>query len=175
LFLFFPHPSNLIIGSAPTRVYPSSRFSAKILEGSGGQEPRYSTVGTARWHHLPGSSIQNAPVPRTTTHAGSKHGALHGSTGRRVESLNPANPSRIRHEAQEALQASPGSVRGSESLPGAFLRSLEAFPGQGQTAEVQFRPLPMPRCSIPRTTHGTSSGFMENRGTGVDFPSPSTL
>jgi hypothetical protein len=36
--------------------------------------------------------------------------------------------------------------------------------------ESQFRPLPVPRCQAPRTTHGTSNDFRENRGTGVDFP-----
>jgi hypothetical protein len=35
--------------------------------------------------------------------------------------------------------------------------------------ESQFRPLPVPRCQVPRTTHGTNNGFLENRGTGVDF------
>jgi hypothetical protein len=64
-----------------------------------------------------------------------------------------------------------GSVRGSEAILAYASAILEAFPGQGQMAESQFRPLPVPQCPVVRTTHSTSNGFRENRGTGVDFPS----
>jgi hypothetical protein len=70
---------------------------------------------------------------------------------------------------------SQGSPGGSEAIPGAFLRSLEAFPWQGHMAGSQFRPLPVLRCPVPRTTHSTSNGFQENPGTGVDFPSPDPI
>jgi hypothetical protein len=86
-----------------------------------------------------------------------------------------ANHSQIRHEAQEALQASQGSPEGSGAVLAHASAILEAFPGQGRMAESQFRPLPVPRCQVPRTTHGTNNGFLENRGTGVDFPSPDPI
>jgi hypothetical protein len=102
------------------------------------------------------------------------HSILHGSTGRQ-KSRSLANPSWIRYEAQEALQASQGSPGGSEAILGVSWRSLEAFPGQGQMAESQFYPLPVPRYPAPRTMHSTSNGFREIRGTGVDFPSPDPI
>jgi hypothetical protein len=153
---------------------PDSRMAAA------GREPGYSRVGTARQHHAAYSStVRQASAPQATTHpptqASSRHGALHGSTGRRAESWNPANSSQIRYEALEALQASRDSPRGSGAILAYASAILEAFPWQGRMAESQFRPLPVPRYPVLRTTHGTSNGFRENRGTGVDLPSPSTL
>jgi hypothetical protein len=107
--------------------------------------------------------------------AGSRHGALHDSTGRGAESRKLANPSQILYETLEALQASQGSPEGSEAILAYASAILEAFPGQDQMAESQFRPLPVPRCPAPRTTHSTSNDFGENRGTGIDFPSPDPI
>lgn len=96
-------------------------------------------------------------------------GSVHGSTGRGAESRKPANHSQIRYEAQEALQASQGSPEGSGAILAHASAILEAFPGQDRMAESQFRPLPVPRTTVRGTTHSTSNGFRENRGTGVDF------
>jgi hypothetical protein len=122
-------------------------------------------------HCTPGISTTGYHPP---TQASSRHGALHSSTGRQ-KSRGLANSSQIRYEALEALQASQGSPGGSGAILAYASAILEALPGQGRMAESQFRPLPVPRYPVLHTTHGTSNGFRENRGTGVDFLSPDPI
>jgi hypothetical protein len=167
---------------------PLPDFVSDFPKAAADREPGCSGVGTARQHHAAYSStVRHAPVPRTTTHARTMPrcpAQQYRQAGRRVENLNPTNRSQIRYEAQEALQASQGSPRGSEAILDYPSAILEAFPRQGRMAESQFRPLPVPcamchvPCTtyhVPRTTHGTSNDFRENRGTGVDFPSPDPI
>jgi hypothetical protein len=73
----FPFPSNLIIGSAPTRVYPSSRFSARLPRrqrraGSQVQQGRDCTLAprSLQQHCTPGTSTT------ATTHAGQAAGTV---------------------------------------------------------------------------------------------------
>jgi hypothetical protein len=140
-----------------------------------GREPRYSRTGTARQHHAAySSSVQHAPVPRTTTHA-------------RTMPRCPVRQHRQTGRKSEPGKLFPDSLRGPGSHPGvpgltrrlrSDSRPFQCNPGGIPEARSGGRkPVPPSACTtMPCTTYHAQyqqrlSGKSGNRGR-LPLPGP---